>query len=92
MNVIVHGYVAMSVTLAYIALAILVLGGLRIAVPAPKDTKGRGLSPAQRRKHRDNVTTFNEHALFVVRLFLAFTILYPAWVGFLYVAHLTKVF
>lgn len=90
MNVIVHGYVAMSVTLAYIALAILVLGGLRIAVPAPKDTKGRGLSPAQRRKHRDNVITAHlDYVKFTGFLWTGLTLLYPATVGLVAVFRLS---
>ena len=88
MNVIVQGFVAMSVTLAYIALAILVLGGLRIAVPAPKTPKG--MSPAQRRKHRDNVITAHlDYVKFTGFLWTGLTLLYPATVGLVAVFRLS---
>ena len=75
----VHFYGFMS---AFMALILVVL------FTAPVET-----TRARRKKRKDSIVgQFNEHALFVVRLFLGFTILYPSWVGFLYVAHLTKVF
>ena len=82
----VHFYGFMSAFMALILVVLFTITLFRIT--APVET-----TRARRKKRKDAIVgQFNEHALFVVRLFLAFTVLYPSWVGFLYVAHLTKVF
>lgn len=86
MNIHIEFYAFMAAFMALVLIFLWVSALFRIT--APFDS-----TRARRKKRNDAiVTTFNEHALFVVRLFLAFTVLYPSWVGFLYVAHLTKVF